>query len=141
MRRIAKYLKPYLWQIAAVLALVFVQAMTDLQLPDYMSQIVNQGVLAGDTGAILATGLKMIGITLLGSVCTIASGYLASRVATAYARDLRAAVFDRVEQFSLTEFNKFSTASLITRSTNDVQQVMMVMIIFLRMIVMAPIMA
>ena len=141
MRRIAKYLKPYLWQIAAVLALVFVQAMTDLQLPDYMSQIVNQGVLAGDTGAILATGLKMIGITLLGSVCTIASGYLASRVATAYARDLRAAVFDRVEQFSLTEFNKFSTASLITRSTNDVQQVMMVMIIFLRMIVMAPIVA
>ena len=141
MRRIAKYLKPYLWQIAAVLALVFVQAMTDLQLPDYMSQIVNQGVLAGDTGAILATGLKMIGITLLGSVCTIASGYLASRVATAYARDLRAAVFDRVEQFSLAEFNKFSTASLITRSTNDVQQVMMVMIIFLRMIVMAPIMA
>lgn len=141
MRRIAKYLKPYLWQIAAVLALVFVQAMTDLQLPDYMSQIVNQGVLAGDTGAILATGLKMIGITLLGSVCTIASGYLASRVATAYARDLRAAVFNKVEQFSLTEFNKFSTASLITRSTNDVQQVMMVMIIFLRMIVMAPIMA
>lgn len=141
MRRIAKYLKPYLWQIAAVLALVFVQAMTDLQLPDYMSQIVNQGVLAGDTGAILATGLKMIGITLLGSVCTIASGYLASRVATGYARDLRAAVFNKVEQFSLTEFNKFSTASLITRSTNDVQQVMMVMIIFLRMIVMAPIMA
>ena len=141
MRRIAKYLKPYLWQIAAVLALVFVQAMTDLQLPDYMSQIVNQGVLAGDTGAILATGLKMIGITLLGSVCTIASGYLASRVATAYARDLRAEVFNKVEQFSLTEFNKFSTASLITRSTNDVQQVMMVMIIFLRMIVMAPIMA
>ena len=141
MRRIAKYLKPYLWQIAAVLALVFVQAMTDLQLPDYMSQIVNQGVLAGDTGAILATGLKMIGITLLGSVCTIASGYLASRVATGYARDLRAEVFNKVEQFSLTEFNKFSTASLITRSTNDVQQVMMVMIIFLRMIVMAPIMA
>ena len=66
MRRIAKYLKPYLWQIAAVLALVFVQAMTDLQLPDYMSQIVNLGVLAGDTGAILAIGLKMIGITLLG---------------------------------------------------------------------------
>lgn len=141
MRRIAKYLKPYLWQIAAVLALVFVQAMTDLQLPDYMSQIVNQGVLAGDTGAILATGLKMIGITLLGSVCTIASGYLASRVATGYARDLRAEVFNKVEQFSLTEFNKFSTASLITRSTNDVQQVMMIMIIFLRMIVMAPIMA
>lgn len=141
MRRIAKYLKPYLWQIAAVLALVFVQAMTDLQLPDYMSQIVNQGVLAGDTGAILATGLKMIGITLVGSVCTIASGYLASRVATAYARDLRAEVFNKVEQFSLTEFNKFSTASLITRSTNDVQQVMMIMIIFLRMIVMAPIMA
>ena len=141
MRRIAKYLKPYLWQIAAVLALVFVQAMTDLQLPDYMSQIVNRGVLAGDTGAILATGLKMIGITLLGSVCTIASGYLASRVATGYARDLRAEVFNKVEQFSLTEFNKFSTASLITRSTNDVQQVMMVMIIFLRMIVMAPIMA
>ena len=141
MRRIAKYLKPYLWQIAAVLALVFVQAMTDLQLPDYMSQIVNLGVLAGDTGAILATGLKMIGITLLGSVCTIASGYLASRVATGYARDLRAEVFNKVEQFSLTEFNKFSTASLITRSTNDVQQVMMIMIIFLRMIVMAPIMA
>ena len=141
MRRIAKYLKPYIGQILVVLVLVYVQAMTDLQLPDYMSRIVNEGVLIGDNGVILSIGLKMIAVTLLGAVCTIAAGFLAARVATGYARDLRSAVFNKVENYSLSEFNKFSTASLITRTTNDVQQVQMVMIIFLRMIVMAPIMA
>lgn len=141
MRRIVKYLKPYIWQILLVLALVFVQAMTDLKLPDYMSKIVNEGVLLGDNGVILSTGLEMLAIALVGAVCTIAAGFLASRVATGYARDLRNAIFEKVENYSLSEFDKFSTASLITRTTNDVQQVQMVMIIFLRMIVLAPIMA
>ena len=139
MRRIVKYLKPYIWQILLVLALVFVQAMTDLKLPDYMSKIVNEGVLLGDNGVILSTGLEMLAIALVG--CTIAAGFLASCVATGYARDLRNAIFEKVENYSLSEFDKFSTASLITRTTNDVQQVQMVMIIFLRMIVLAPIMA
>ena len=106
-----------------------------------MSKIVNEGVLLGDNGVILSTGLEMLAIALVGAVCTIAAGFLASRVATGYARDLRNAVFEKVENYSLSEFDKFSTASLITRTTNDVQQVQMVMIIFLRMIVLAPIMA
>ena len=96
MRRIVKYLKPYIWQILLVLALVFVQAMTDLKLPDYMSKIVNEGVLLGDNGVILSTGLEMLAIALVGAVCTIAAGFLASRVATGYARDLRNAIFEKV---------------------------------------------
>ena len=75
MRRIVKYLKPYIWQILLVLALVFVQAMTDLKLPDYMSKIVNEGVLLGDNGVILSTGLEMLAIALVGAVCTIAAGF------------------------------------------------------------------
>lgn len=71
MRRIVKYLKPYIWQILLVLALVFVQAMTDLKLPDYMSKIVNEGVLLGDNGVILSTGLEMLAIALVGAVCTL----------------------------------------------------------------------
>ena len=141
MRKLTRYLKPYGWNILLICVLVFITAMTDLQLPDYMSQIVNEGVVLGETGVILQVGLKMLGVALIGAIASICIGFLASRTGAGLARDLRHGVFSKVEGFSLTEFDKFSTASLITRTTNDIQQVQMVVIMLLRMVLQAPIMA
>ncbi len=89
---------------------------------------------------ILSSGLKMLLIALLGTVAAMSSAYLSSRVGSGVARDLRKAVFQKVESFSHTEFNKFSTASLITRTTNDITQVQMLMIMLLRIVLFAPMM-
>ena len=89
---------------------------------------------------ILVEGLKMLGVTLAGSLCAIASAYLASRTATAACRDMRKDVFAKVESFSPAEFSSFSTASLITRTTNDIQQVQMIMTMLLRIVLLAPMM-
>lgn len=92
------------------------------------------------TRYILASGLKMLGIALLGSIAAMTAAFLSSRVGAGVARDLRKAVFKKVESFSNTEFNKFSTASLITRTTNDITQVQMLMIMLLRIVLFAPMM-
>lgn len=140
MLKLLKYLKPYRWQLAVVVVLTYIQVMASLELPDYMAKIVNLGVVAGDNGYILHTGLKMLGISLGGAVAMVIVGYLASKIATGFSFDIREEAFSKVESFSLLEFNKFSTASLITRSTNDIQQIQMVLIMMLRMVLMAPIM-
>lgn len=140
MIRILKYLKPYWLSVVTLLVLVYISVMTTLQLPDYMAKIVNEGIVAGDNGVVIHTGLLMFLVALLGAAATIGIGYLASRVGTGFSRDIRGKVFSNVESFSLAEFNKFSTASLITRSTNDIQQIQMVLILILRMVLQAPIM-
>jgi ATP-binding cassette, subfamily B, multidrug efflux pump len=140
MRNLFRHIRPYTLQILAVVALVYVQVMTDLALPEYMSKIVNEGIIAKDNALILSTGGQMLLVTLYGAVATIIAGYLAARVATGLARDLRSSVFSKVESFSLKEFDTFSTSSLITRSTNDIQQIQMVFFLILRMVVSAPIM-
>lgn len=139
--KILKFLKPYVWLLILLVILTYLQVMANLQLPDYMAKIINQGIIAEDMGAIYQNGGVMLLITLGGSAAAIGVGYLASRIATGFARDVRRAVFQRVESFSIAEFNTFSTASLITRSTNDIQQVQMVTIMILRMVLMAPFMA
>lgn len=139
--KILKFLKPYVWLLILLVILTYLQVMANLQLPDYMAKIINQGIIAEDMGAIYQNGGIMLLITLGGSAAAIGVGYLASRIATGFARDVRRAVFQRVESFSIAEFNTFSTASLITRSTNDIQQVQMVTIMILRMVLMAPFMA
>lgn len=122
-------------------ALLFVQAMTDLALPDYMSDIINDGVAAGNIGKIAQIGIKMLGITLLGAVCSILVGYLAAKIAAGVSRKLRYDVFDKVQHFSNKEFDEYSTASLITRTTNDITQIQMVLIMIVRLVFYAPIMA
>ena len=138
MLKLLRLFKPYIWQFLALLALVFVTVYTSLQLPDYMAKIVNDGIVPKDSNLILHTGAIMLGISLIGAVATVGVGFLASKIATGVSMDARAKLFARVESFSLTEFNKFSTASLITRSTNDVQQIQMVLVILLRMVLQAP---
>jgi len=120
--------------------LLFGQAMCDLALPDYMSDIVNEGIATGDTGTIIGIGFRMILISLTGGMLSIAVGYLASRVGAGIGQQLRIDLFEKVESFSNVEFDRFSTSSLITRTTNDVTQVQTLVIMMIRMIFYAPIM-
>ncbi len=136
-----KYLKPYIWMIIVLIVLTYLQAMANLRLPDYMAQIVNNGIIGESMGDIYQNGGKMLIITLFGGLAAVCVGFLASRIATGFARDIRAKVFKQVESYSFAEFNQFSTASLITRSTNDVQQLQQATIMMLRMALMAPFMA
>ncbi|MFA6393724.1 MAG: ABC transporter ATP-binding protein [Patescibacteria group bacterium] len=140
MFKLFKYLKSYTPQLVSLVALIFVTVAATLQLPDYMAKIINEGIIRSDNSIIFYNGLLMLLIALGGAVCTIGVGYFSSKIATGFSRDIRNKVFSRVESFSLVEFNKFSTASLITRSTNDIQQIQMVTVLLLRMVLQAPIM-
>ena len=139
MLKLIKYLKPYWLQFIGLVILVFATVASNLQLPDYMAKIINEGVVANNNSLIIHNGLIMLLIALAGAVATVLVGFLASKIATGMSKDLRDRVFSRVESFSLDEFNKFSTASLITRSTNDIQQIQIVMVMVLRMVLQAPI--
>jgi len=119
----------------------YAMVMANLWLPDKMSEIVNNGIIKQDMPAIWHNGLAMILVTAAGGLCSIVIGFLVSRIATGMAQKLRTELFERVESFALADFNKFSTASLITRSTNDIQQIQMTSILLLRLALMAPIMA
>jgi len=140
MIKLLKYLKPYTLELIALIALVFATVAATLELPGYMAVIINEGIIKADNSIIFYNGLIMLLIALAGGLCTIGVGYLSSRIASAFSRDLRNKLFSKIESFSLIEFNKFSTASLITRSTNDVQQIQTTMVMLLRMVLQAPIM-
>lgn len=139
MLKILKYLKKYWFLLLLLIILVFITVATNLQLPDYMAKIINDGIIGQDSTVIYTNGLLMLLFSLIGAGCTVGVGLLASLIATGFSKDIRNKVFSQVESFSLIEFNKFSTASLITRSTNDIQQIQMVLVMLLRMVLQAPI--
>lgn len=139
MFKLLKFLKPYYLQLIALVFLVFGTVAATMQLPDYMARIINHGIINSDTNSIIRNGIIMLLIAFGGAISTIGVGFVAARIATVFSRDVRNKVFSRVESFSLVEFNKFSTASLITRSTNDIQQIQMVMALLLRFVLQAPI--
>lgn len=141
MKQIYIYYKPYLLNMIVIILLLFLQAMAELALPDLMARIIDQGVILGNISFIFEKGIQMVLLSLLGVFCAAWVGFLASRVGAKVGRDLRNGVFEKVTTFSNREFDKFSTASLITRSTNDIQQIQMITIIALRMVSMAPMMA
>ena len=141
MLKLFKHLKPYVWLIIPLVILTYLQVMANLQLPDYMAKIINDGIIGESMNAIYRNGGIMLLVTLGGGIAAVGVGFLATRVATSFARDIRRKVFEKVESFSIAEFNSLSTASLITRSTNDIQQIQMVTLMILRMVLMAPFMA
>lgn len=141
MLKLFKYLKPYIWLIIPLIILIYLQVMANLSLPDLMAKIVDNGIIGGDMNAIIKNGIIMLGVTLGGGVAAVGVGFLSARTATGFARDVRQKVFKKVEGFSIVEFNKFSTASLITRSTNDIQQIQSTTLMILRLVIMAPLMA
>ena len=135
------YLRPYRRALALVVALLVVQALASLYLPELNGAIINHGVATGDTDYILSTGALMLGISLLVVAASIVAVYWGSKTGMAFGRDLRGAIFRKVESFSQAELNRFGTPSLITRNTNDVQQVQMVVLLGLNMMIIAPILA
>ena len=141
MKHILRIFSGYWLMFIILVSFTYAMVMANLWLPDKMSEIVNNGIIKQDMPAIWHNGLAMILVTAAGGLCSIVIGFLASRIATGMAQKLRTKLFERVESFALADFNKFSTASLITRSTNDIQQIQMTSILLLRLALMAPIMA
>ena len=139
-RLLRRFLVPYRGLLLGVLLLQLVGTMAALYLPSLNASIIDEGVAKGDTGFIWRTGGVMLAVSLLQIVCAIAATYLGARTAMGFGRDVRAALFDRVLGFSSRELNSFGAPSLITRSTNDVQQVQMLVLTSCTMLVSAPIM-
>jgi len=155
LRILVKYLKPFTLLFVLAVLILFLQVFCDLSLPNLMSQLVN-GILeqsapqsagqnisinnGAEDGNILRLGLEMLIIALLGGAAAVSVSFLSTRIAAGIARDLRFAVFQKVESFSSREFDAFSTASLITRCTNDINQVQGIFVMGIRMICYAPIM-
>lgn len=141
MLKLFKYLKSFRIPIAIIIAFVFVRTLTDLYLPTLMAEIVDEGIVQADTDFIIRIGGLMLAVALLGGVCSIVAGYFSSRVGMGFGRELRNRLFTKVTNFSLHEIDEVGTASLITRTTNDIVQVQNVMIMLLRIATMAPLMA
>jgi ATP-binding cassette subfamily B multidrug efflux pump len=140
MLKLYKYLKPYTVSIIFVLILIFIQTMTDLYLPTLMSDIVNKGITNGDTDYIWRVGGFMLLITLGGTLCAIVASYFSSKASVGLGTIIRNKIFARAESYSLHEFDKIGTATLITRTTNDITQVQTVTVMIMRMMVAAPMM-
>ena len=133
------YLRPYRKSVLVVLVLLLIQAITNLYLPNLNADLINNGVAKGDISYIWKIGAIMLGASALIMLASILLAYLSAKVAMAFGRDLRKGVFTAVETFSARELNQFGAPSLITRNTNDVQQVQMVLFMGLTMMVAAPI--
>ncbi|WP_313584390.1 ABC transporter ATP-binding protein [Lacrimispora sp.] len=135
-----RYFKPYILFLAVSVALLYSQATCDLSLPDFMSDIVNKGITTGNTSYILKVGFQMLGIALISACCTILVGFIAARIAAGVSRDMRQDIFTKIESFSNSELEKYSTSSLITRTTNDITQIQQLIVMVIRIVFYAPIM-
>lgn len=141
MLKIFRFLKPWRWSVAVLLALVFFQVLADLFLPTLMADIIDQGVMQGDTDFILSVGGTMLLITLFSIACAVVASWISATVSAGFGQNLRLAVFSKVSEFSPHEFDQFGASTLITRATNDITQVQMIAIVIARMLLMAPMMA
>jgi ATP-binding cassette subfamily B protein len=141
MLKLFRLLKPYRGYVAIVLVLALAQSIGFLLLPRLMSDIVDKGIVRGDQGAILRTGGLMLLMSVLATLCAITGSFYSSKVATGFGRILRSAIFARAEHFSIHQFDRFSAASLVTRTTNDTTQVQQMLIMMLTMVITAPMMA
>lgn len=140
MLKIYRNLKPYILQIIFLLALIFGQVMCDLYLPTITSNIINNGIMQEDIPYIWREGLYMLLVSGFGVACAIMASFLGSRISLNLGRTLRNQIFDRVESYSLNEFDKFGSSTLITRTTNDIIQIQTVTITIINMMLRAPLM-
>ncbi len=136
-----RFLRPYGRALIVIVLLLFLQAVGNLYLPTLNADIINNGVVTGNIRNIIVTGAIMLAVTLLLGICSIIAVYFSARTAMQFGRDVRASMFTKVQSFSLHEVNEFGTPSLITRNTNDVQQVQMLVLMGLTMMVLAPLTA
>ena len=141
MLKLLAFLKPFRGIVALVMALALAQSLASLYLPRLMADIVDHGIVPGDTRQIMITGSLMLLMALVSTAAAVASSFFSSKVATGFGRIVRNRIFDRVSHFSVHQFDHFSNASLITRTTNDTTQVQQVLIMMLTMVITAPMMA
>jgi ATP-binding cassette subfamily B multidrug efflux pump len=139
MIKLLRYLKPYQALLVIVLVLAIAQSAANLYLPNLMSDIVNNGIAKFDTNYIRRTGGLMVLVAIGGTLCTVVGVFFSSQVATSMSQTLRADLFRKVQLFSLHEFDTISTASLITRTTNDTTQIQQLMVMSLSLLITAPI--
>ncbi len=139
LRLLRLHLRPYRNAIIVVVLLQFVQSLANLYLPTLNAEIIDNGVVKGDPGYILRSGGVMLGVTVVQVACSIGAVYFGARTAMALGRDVRGAVFHHVQGFSAREVGHFGTPTLITRTTNDVQQIQMLVLLSFTMMVSAPI--
>lgn len=118
---------------------IIIQVSANLRLPDYLARIINDGIVKEDQQLIINLGFEMLVVALVGGFATIITGFLGSRIGSAFSKQLRKRLFVKIQNFSLKEFNQYTVSSLITRSTNDVQQIQIILILVLRMVLAAPI--
>ncbi|MBO9556111.1 ABC transporter ATP-binding protein [Cellulomonas sp.] len=140
LRLLREHLRPYRGAVTAVVVLQLVQTMATLYLPSLNARIIDDGVVTGDTGEIMRLGGVMLAVSLVQVVCAIVAVYFGAKAAMAFGRDVRARLFGHVQTFSAQEVGKFGAPTLITRTTNDVQQVQMVTLMTFTFMIMAPIM-
>jgi ATP-binding cassette, subfamily B, multidrug efflux pump len=138
--KLTKFLKPFQLPIYLVLGLVLLQSLSELYLPTLMADIVDKGVVTGDTNYIWKIGGFMLLVAAGGMICSIAASFYSAKAASGFGKLLRSKIFSHVGNFSLHEFDKLGTASLITRTTNDITQIQQVLVMMLRMMAMAPMM-
>ena len=141
MVKLLRLIRPFRASIVVVLVLALAQSVANLYLPRLMADIVDQGIVPGDTTRILSIGGLMLLVAIIGTVCAVAGSFFSSKIATGFGRLIRGRIFERVAHFSVHQFDHFSTASLITRTTNDTTQVQSVLIMILSMVITAPMMA
>lgn len=138
MLKLMRFLKPYWWQVIILLLSTGAQVYTTLQLPALMADIINNGIVPGDMGRVWQDGGWMIILALISAVASFTSSFFSARVGAYFSRDLRAAVFQKILLFNLADIKSYSTASLITRTTNDVNQIQMIITMMLSMLLRAP---
>jgi len=141
MLKLFRLIKPYRGYVAVALVLALAQSIGSLLLPRLMSDIVDKGIVKGDERAILQTGGLMLLMSIAATACAVGGSYFSSKIATGFGRILRGAIFARAEHFSVHQFDRFGSASLVTRTTNDTTQVQQMLIMMLTMVITAPMMA
>jgi len=141
MLKLSRFLAPHRRLLVLVLVLALAQSLANLLLPRLTSEIVDQGIVKGDQRAILEVGALMLLMSMVATVCAIAGSFYSAKVATGFGRDLRGAIFARAERLSIHQFERFGSASLVTRTTNDTTQVQQMIIMMLTMVIAAPMMA
>ncbi|MBR3131910.1 ABC transporter ATP-binding protein [Candidatus Saccharibacteria bacterium] len=138
MFKLFRFLKPYIWQVLILIFATAMQVYTTLRLPALMADIINNGIVAGNTDYVWTIGIRMIILAIISAVASFVSSYFSARIGSNYARDIRAEVFTKIINFNVLDLKDFSTASLLTRTTNDVNQVQSAVIMILSMMLRAP---
>ena len=140
MKKITDYITPHIVFISLSIFLIFLQSFTQLILPDFMAKMVDIGIVEGNMDYIYQMGIYMLIITVFSMICSVSAGYFISLSASGFAQLLRKDVFYKISSFSLEEFDRFGTSTLVTRTTNDVNQIQNVIMMLLRVVVSAPLM-